>query len=137
MTSVISEIARKLAYHGTTMGALSITGITSIRTPFEPLVDGVRHVANTNSYRCKYCSETGDCTLACADEVAETIEQEGPETVAMVIMEPVQNSGGTFTPHPSYHQRVREICDQYGVLPVADEGICGFGRLGEWLGCQR
>ena len=130
-------IARKIAYHGTTMGALSITGITSIRTPFEPLVDGVRHVANTNRYRCKYCAEAGECTLACADEVAETIEQEGPETVAMVIMEPVQNSGGTFTPHPEYHRRVREICDTYGVLQVADEVICGFGRLGEWFGCQR
>ena len=130
-------IARKVAYHGTTMGALSITGITSIRTPFEPLIDGVRHVANTNRYRCKYCAEAGECTLACADEVAETIEQEGPETVAMVIMEPVQNSGGTFTPHPEYHRRVREICDHYGVLQVADEVICGFGRLGEWFGCQR
>jgi adenosylmethionine-8-amino-7-oxononanoate aminotransferase len=130
-------IARKVAYHGATMGALSITGITSIRTPFEPLVDGVRHVANTNRYRCKYCAEAGECTLACADEVAETIEQEGPETVAMVIMEPVQNSGGTFTPHPDYHRRVREICDTYGVLQVADEVICGFGRLGEWFGCQR
>ena len=87
-------IARKIAYHGTTMGALSITGITAIRTPFEPLIAGVRHVANTNRYRCKYCAEAGECTLACADEVAETIEFEGPETVAMVIMEPVQNSGG-------------------------------------------
>ena len=94
-------IARKLAYHGTTMGALSITGITAIRTPFEPLVSGVRHVANTNRYRCKYCAEKGECTLQCADEVAEAIEFEGPDTVAMVIMEPVQNSGGTFTPHPA------------------------------------
>ena len=68
---------------------------------------------------------------------AETIEQEGPETVAMVIMEPVQNSGGTFTPHPAYHRRVREICDAYGVLQVADEVICAFGRLGEWFGCER
>ena len=97
----------------------------------------MRHVANTNRYRCKYCAEAGDCTLQCADEVAETIEFEGPETVAMVIMEPVQNAGGTFTPHPEYHRRVREICDHYGVLQVADEVICGFGRLGEWFGCQR
>jgi adenosylmethionine-8-amino-7-oxononanoate aminotransferase len=97
----------------------------------------VRHVANTNRYRCKYCSQSDECTLACADEVAETIEQEGPETVAMVIMEPVQNAGGTFTPHPAYHRRVREICDAYGVLQVADEVICGFGRLGEWFGCER
>ena len=127
-------IARKLAYHGTTMGALSITGITAIRTPFEPLVSGVRHVANTNRYRCKYCADKPECTLGCADEIAEAIEFEGPETVAMVITEPVQNSGGTFTPHPRYHQRVREICDAYGVLQVSDEVICAFGRLGEWFG---
>ena len=130
-------IARKIAYHGTTMGALSMTGITGIRTMFEPLVPGVRHVANTNRYRCKYCSEGAECTLKCADEVAETIEFEGPETVAMVIMEPVQNAGGTFTPHPRYHQRIREICDHYGVLQVADEVICGFGRVGEWFGSIR
>ena len=118
-------IARKLAYHGTTMGALSITGISAIRTPFEPLIPGVRHVANTNRYRCKYCAEQARVHARCADEIAEAIEFEGPETVAMVIMEPVQNSGGTFTPHPRYHQRVREICDAYGVLQVSDEVICG------------
>ena len=130
-------IARKLAYHGTTMGALSITGISAIRTPFEPLIPGVRHVANTNRYRCKYCANKPECTLGCADEIAEAIEFEGPETVAMVITEPVQNSGGTFTPHPRYHQRVREICDTYGVLQVSDEVICAFGRLGEWFGAIR
>jgi adenosylmethionine-8-amino-7-oxononanoate aminotransferase len=130
-------IARKLAYHGSTMGALSITGISSIRRPFEPLVPGVRHVANTNRYRCKYCSDKPECTLGCADEIAEAIEFEGPESVAMVITEPVQNSGGTFTPHPRYHQRVREICDAYGVLQVSDEVICAFGRLGEWFGAIR
>mgnify|MGYP000852625218 CR=1 FL=1 len=130
-------IARRIAYHGTTYGALSLTGITPLRTPFEPLMAGVRHVANTNRYRCKYCAEHGSCTLACADEVAEAIEFEGPETVSMVIMEPVQNAGGCFAPHPDYHRRVREICDAYGVLQVADEVICGFGRLGEWFGSLR
>jgi adenosylmethionine-8-amino-7-oxononanoate aminotransferase len=127
-------IARKLAYHGTTYGALSLTGITGLRTPFEPLMAGVRHVANTNQYRCKYCADQGGCTLQCADEVAETIEFEDPATVSMVIMEPVQNAGGSFTPHPDYHRRVGEICRAYGVLHAADEVICGFGRLGEWFG---
>ena len=108
-----------------------------MRTPFEPLMSGVRHVANTNQYRCKYCAEQGRLHAQCADEVAETIEFEDPETVSMVIMEPVQNAGGTFTPHPDYHQRVGEICDEYGVLQVADEVICGFGRLGEWFGAIR
>ena len=130
-------IARRVAYHGTTYGALSLTGITSIRTPFEPLMPGVRHVANTNRYRCVHCAAAGSCTLRCAEEVAETIEFEGPETVSMVIMEPLQNSGGAFTPHPDYHRRVNEICREYGVLHAADEVICGFGRLGEWFGSQR
>ncbi len=130
-------IARQIAYHGTTYGALSLTGITSIRTPFEPLMAGVRHVAPTNPYRCKYCADQGGCNLSCAEEVAEVIEFEGPETVGMVIMEPVQNAGGCFTPHPEYHQRVNEICREYGVLHAADETICGYGRLGEWFGAQR
>jgi adenosylmethionine-8-amino-7-oxononanoate aminotransferase len=130
-------IARRLAYHGTTFGALSLTGITAIRAPFEPLMAGARHVANTNRYRCKYCADKGSCTLQCADEVAEAIEFEGPETVSLVIMEPVQNSGGCFTPHPDYHRRVNEICHHYGVLHAADEVICGFGRLGEWFGSIR
>jgi len=127
-------IARKIAYHGTTYGALSLTGITGIRAPFEPLMSGVRHVANTNQYRCKYCADQGGCTLQCADEVAETIEFEDPSTVSLVIMEPVQNAGGSLTPHPDYHRRVGEICREYGVPHAADEVICGFGRLGEWFG---
>ena len=130
-------IARKIAYHGTTYGALSLTGITSIRAPFEPLMAGVRHVEPTNPYRCKYCADQGGCNLKCADEVAEVIEFEDPSTVSMVIMEPVQNAGGCFTPHPEYHQRVSEICKEYGVLHAADETICGYGRLGEWFGSQR
>jgi adenosylmethionine-8-amino-7-oxononanoate aminotransferase len=130
-------IARRSAYHGTTYGALSLTGIPALRAPFEPLMPGVRHVANTNRYRCKYCRDAGDCTLACADEVEEAILFESPGTVSMVIMEPVQNAGGSFTPHPDYHARVREICDRYGVLQVADEVITGFGRLGEWFGATR
>jgi adenosylmethionine-8-amino-7-oxononanoate aminotransferase len=130
-------IARRIAYHGTTMGALSLTGITDIRTPFEPLLSGTRHVANTDRYRCKYCAGKDACTLQCADEVAETIEFEGPKTVSLVIMEPVQNAGGCFTPHPDYHRRVNEICRSYGVLHAADEVICAFGRLGEWFGAQR
>ncbi len=130
-------IARKIAYHGTTYGALSLTGITSIRAPFEPLMSGVRHVSPTNPYRCGHCADAGGCNLKCAEEVAEVIEFEDPSTVSMVIMEPVQNAGGCFTPHPEYHQRVGEICKQYGVLHAADETICGYGRLGEWFGSQR
>ncbi len=126
-------IAREVAYHGTPMGALSATGITPLRVPFEPLTPGGCHVPNTNVYRLP----DGVPASSLAEAVAERIEFEGPETVAAVIMEPVQNAGGTFTPPDGYFQRVREICDQYDVLMISDEVICSWGRIGEWFGCQR
>jgi adenosylmethionine-8-amino-7-oxononanoate aminotransferase len=126
-------IARETAYHGTTFGALSITGITPLRTPFEPLVPGAVHVANTNSY---HWPEDRD-PLWAAEEIEHRIDFEGPETVAAVILEPVQNSGGCFVPQDGYFQRVREICDRYGVLLISDEVICSWGRLGHYFGCER
>ncbi len=126
-------IARETAYHGTTFGALSITGITPLRTPFEPLVPGAHHVPNTNDYR---WDEARD-PLWAADQIEHKIEFEGPETVAAVILEPVQNSGGSFVPQDGYFQRVREICDRHDVLLISDEVICAWGRLGHYFGCQR
>jgi adenosylmethionine-8-amino-7-oxononanoate aminotransferase len=131
-------ISRAVAYHGTTMGALSITGIPAARQDFEPLVPGAVKVANTNFYR---APEHGDDYAAfgrwAADEIARAIEYEGPGTVAAVFLEPVQNSGGCFPPPPGYFQRVREICDRYGVLLVSDEVICAFGRLGHLFAADR
>lgn len=131
-------ISRNIAYHGTTMGALSITGIPSIRTPFEPLVPGAVKVPNTNFYR---ATEHADDYEAfgrwAADAIAQTIEIEGPETVAAVILEPVQNSGGSFPPPPGYFERVREICDENNVLLISDEVICAFGRVGEYFAANR
>jgi adenosylmethionine-8-amino-7-oxononanoate aminotransferase len=126
-------ISRKLAYHGVSMGALSATGLTALREPFEPLTPGGVHVANTNSYRWQ---EDRD-ELWAADQIEEAIEFQGPETVAAVILEPVQNGGGCFTPQDGYFQRVREICDRHGVLLISDEVICAWGRLGHWFGCER
>ncbi|HEX8977332.1 MAG TPA: aspartate aminotransferase family protein [Solirubrobacteraceae bacterium] len=126
-------IARDIAYHGTSLGALSATGITSLRQPFEPLTPGGCHVVNTNTFRLGHGMEPSDL----ADAVATRIEFEGPDTVAAVIMEPVQNAGGCFTPPDGYFQRVREICDEYKVLMISDEVICAWGRLGEWFGAQR
>jgi adenosylmethionine-8-amino-7-oxononanoate aminotransferase len=126
-------IARQVAYHGTTLGALSATGITGLRAPFEPFTPGGCHVPNTNLYRLA----PGYGAESLAEAVAERIEFEGPETVAAVIMEPVQNAGGCFTPPEGYFQRVREICDRYDVLLISDEVICSWGRLGEWFGAQR
>ncbi len=130
-------ISRSIAYHGTTLGALSITGIPEARQPFEPLVPGSRKAMNTNRYRCIDCSNLDACSLRCADSIEQAIEFEGPETVAAVYVEPVQNSGGCFPPPEGYLERVREICDRHGVLMVSDEVICAFGRLGEMFACNR
>ena len=131
-------ISRSIAYHGTPQGALSITGIPGMKAPFEPLVPSTFRVPNTNFYR---APEHGDDLEAfgrwAADRIAEAIEFEGPETVAAVFLEPVQNSGGCFPPPPGYFQRVREICDEYDVLLVSDEVICAFGRLGHMFGAER
>ena len=126
-------IAREVAYHGTTMGALMATGVTEIRSMFEPLPPGGCHVPNTNTYR---LPEGYDLSQL-AESVAHRIEFEGPDTVSAVIMEPVQNSGGCFVPPEGYWQRIREICDYYNVLLISDEVICAWGRLGEWFGSQR
>ena len=122
-------ISRKLAYHGTTMGALTATGIPDARRPFEPLFPGSAHVPNTNPYR----PEVDDP----AEAIREKIEFEGPETVSCVILEPMQNSGGCFGPPPGYFQKVREICDEHGILFISDEVICSWGRLGTWFGAER
>ncbi|MDQ3434382.1 MAG: aspartate aminotransferase family protein [Actinomycetota bacterium] len=126
-------IAREIAYHGTTMGALSATGIPALRAPFEPLPAGGHHVPNTNSYRWP----EGRDPLWAAEAIEAKILFEGPETVSCVILEPVQNAGGCLTPQEGYWQRVREICDKYGVLLISDEVICSWGRLGHPFGAQR
>jgi len=129
-------VSRRSAYHGTTMGALSINGIAAIRAPFEPLVPGVVHVRNTNRYHRPADETEEEFTAFLLDDLESAIVQEGPETVAMVIMEPVQNAGGSFTPPARYWHGVRDICDRYGILLCADEVITGFGRLGAWFGSE-
>src|SRR5680860_1563622 len=130
-------IARNLAYHGTTLGALSITGIPGLRTPFEPLTPGGVHVPNTNAYRSPIGHDDEAFMTGLTDAIEERILFEGPETVAAVFLEPVQNAGGCFVPPPGYFARVRAICDRYGVLLVSDEVICAFGRLGYMFGAER
>jgi adenosylmethionine-8-amino-7-oxononanoate aminotransferase len=125
-------VSRSVAYHGTPQGALSITGIPEAKMMFEPLVPGGLKVPNTNIYRAEehHRDDPKAFGLWAANRIAEAIEFEGPDTVAAVFLEPVQNSGGCFPPPPGYFDRVREICDQYDVLLVADETICAFGRIG-------
>jgi adenosylmethionine-8-amino-7-oxononanoate aminotransferase len=130
-------ISRHIAYHGTTMGALSINGIPAIRAPFEPLVPEVLHVRNTNRYHRPSDETEAEFTAYLLEDLEHTIEAAGPETVCMVIMEPVQNAGGAFLPPEGYWRGVRELCDRYDILLCADEVITGFGRLGAWFGSER
>ena len=119
-------ISRDVAYHGTTMGALSVTGLPSFKAPFEPLPAGFYHVKNTQQD-----------PEGAAEAVEGMIVAEGSDQIAAVILEPVQNAGGCLVPPPDYWRRVREICDRHGVLLVSDAVICAFGRLGEWFGIER
>jgi adenosylmethionine-8-amino-7-oxononanoate aminotransferase len=130
-------IARHIAYHGTTFGALSINGIPALRTPFEPLVPEVRHVHNTNRYHRRPEETEEEFTAFLLEDLEQTILAMDPETVSLVHMEPVQNAGGAFTPPAGYWQGVRELCDRYDILLSADEVITGFGRLGHWFGSER
>jgi adenosylmethionine-8-amino-7-oxononanoate aminotransferase len=135
-------ISRAIAYHGTTHGALSITGLPGLKQQFEPLVPSTFRVPNTNFYRATEQGAAPGQSVEefgrwAADQIAIAIEQEGPDTVAAVFLEPVQNAGGCFPPPPGYFQRVREICDEYDVLLVSDEVICAFGRLGHMFGADR
>jgi hypothetical protein len=131
-------ISRDIAYHGTTMGALTITSLDSYREPYEPLVPGAIKIPNTNFYHAtEWASDYEAFGLWSARQIEEAILREGPDTIAAVFLEPVQNAGGCFTPPPGYWKEVREICDRYGVVLVSDEVICAFGRLGTWFGGQK
>ncbi len=132
-------ISRDIAYHGTSMGALAVTGLADIKHPFEPLLAGGVRVPNTNFYRAPdfLAGDEAEFGRWAADEIERAILREGPESVAAVFLEPLQNSGGCFPPPPGYFERVRDICDRYHVLLVSDEVICAFGRLGYYFGSQR
>jgi adenosylmethionine-8-amino-7-oxononanoate aminotransferase len=131
-------ISRAIAYHGTTHGALSITGLPELKAPFEPLVPSTFRVPNTNIYRAPIHGDDPEAFGRwAADQIDVAIEAEGADTVAAVFLEPVQNAGGCFPPPPGYFHRVREICDRHDVLLVSDEVICAFGRLGHMFGADR
>ena len=128
-------ISREMSYHGTTLGALAVTGIARFKEPFGPLMPGVRHVPHTLGEVVPQGGTAAD--LPSLRRTVEVIEQEGPETIAAIFAEPVQNSRGALVPPPGYWTELRSICDRYGILLVADEVINAFGRLGEWFGSAK
>jgi adenosylmethionine-8-amino-7-oxononanoate aminotransferase len=132
----IKVISRQEAYHGGTMAATAITGMAPFHKGFGPEPPGFLQVPTCYPYRCQWCASKPSCTLECADNIAAVIEREGPETVAAVIGEPVHGAGGVIPPDPGYWPRLREICDRYGVLLIADEVITGFGRTGRWFALE-
>lgn len=133
----IKFLSRRSAYHGTSYAALSLNGMTNLRKQFEPLMYGSRHISNSKRYRRPAGETEEQFTGLLLSEMESLIVQEGPDTVAGIFLEPLQNAGGSLVPPAGYHEGVREICDRYGIVLVADEVICGFGRLGEWFGSTR
>ncbi|QIM17800.1 aspartate aminotransferase family protein [Leucobacter coleopterorum] len=128
-------VARRVAYHGTSFGAMSLNGMTDVRKMFEPLMNGVRHTHNTKRYRRPDGETPQQTTEFLLGELESLIVQEGADTIAAIIMEPLQNAGGSLTPPtPEYFTGVRALCDKYGILMIADEVITGYGRLGSWFG---
>jgi adenosylmethionine-8-amino-7-oxononanoate aminotransferase len=130
-------IARRTAYHGVTLGALSFTGVQPFKDGFGEPPISVSHVSNTNSFR---APDAGDPEAFCRrllDELEAAIIAAGPDEVALIIAEPVQNAGGCLTAPPGYWVGLRRLADQYGALLMADEVITGFGRIGEWFAVSR
>jgi adenosylmethionine-8-amino-7-oxononanoate aminotransferase len=130
-------IAREIAYHGVTLGALSFTGVGSYKQPFGAAPIPVVRISNTNPFRDPDAGDDAARTARLLDELERTIVEAGPETVAMLIAEPVQNAGGCLVPPDGYWPGLRELCDRYGIALVADEVITGFGRIGEWFASSR
>ncbi len=128
-------ISREMSYHGTTLGALAVTGISKFKTAFGPLMPGTRHFPNTAGESVPQGGSAAD--LPSLQALVQIIEEEGPETVAAVFAEPVQNSRGALVPPEGYWTELRAICDRYGILLVADEVICAYGRLGDWFGSAK
>jgi adenosylmethionine-8-amino-7-oxononanoate aminotransferase len=132
-------ISRAVAYHGTTQGALSITGVPGFKHAFEPLIPGTFRVPNTDFYRAPdhLVDNEKAFGLWAANRIEEAILAEGPDSIAAVFVEPVQNAGGSLPPPAGYFERLREICDTYDVLLVSDEVICAYGRLGTMFGADK
>lgn len=130
-------VALDRAYHGSSMGAATLTGLPYFHRHYEPLLPGVVRIPNAYCYRCPLGRAYPDCGVACAEELERAVEREGRDQIAAFIAEPVQGVGGVIVPPPEYFERIRRICDRHGILMVVDEVITGFGRLGMAFGISR
>lgn len=130
-------VARTGGYHGSSYGALTTCGNPALREPYAPGIIDVVRATQPSPERCGHCTIQSTCNLGCVEDVERTIVQEGPERVAAVIAEPVSVHQAVKIPHPNYWQRLREICDRYEVLLIADEVVTGFGRIGSMFGIER
>lgn len=129
-------VARHNGYHGLTIATMTATGIMPMRWNFGPEAPGFQHIAAPYCYKCELDLTCPACGLACAEELARLIEREGADTIAAFIAEPVIGAGGIIPPPPGYFQRIREICDEHGILLILDEVVTGFGRAGEMFGME-
>jgi adenosylmethionine-8-amino-7-oxononanoate aminotransferase len=129
-------IARRQSYHGNTLGALALSGHSGRRADYLPMLAPASHIAPIYCYRCPFGLEPSSCRIACADDLERAILEQGPENVAAFIAEPVVMTLAGVGAVPGYFQRIREICDRYGVLLIADEVITGFWRTGPAFACE-
>lgn len=131
-TKKFKVISRYRSYHGSTFGAIALTGDPR-RPPVEPAMPGVVRVLDPYCYRCPFGQKAGSCGLECAKHLEEVILYENPDTVAALVFETITGSNGVFIPPKAYFQEVRRICDKYRIVFIADEVMSGFGRTGEWF----
>jgi len=129
-------ITRYMSWHGSTMGALSASGLKSRRTVNEPLAPGFLHVFPPTCYRCPFGKQYPSCEITCATLVGDVIEMEDPSTVAAIMVEPIGHTGGIIDPPPEYLRILREICDRYNILLIFDEIITGMGRTGQMFAAE-
>jgi adenosylmethionine-8-amino-7-oxononanoate aminotransferase len=130
-------ISRYLSWHGSTLGALSASGLKSRKTVNEPLPAGFLHVFPPTCYRCPFGKEySAGCGITCADIIQRTIEMEDPATIAAILVEPIGHTGGIIDPPPEYLPLLREYCDRHNVLLMFDEVITGVGRTGQMFAAQ-
>jgi adenosylmethionine-8-amino-7-oxononanoate aminotransferase len=132
----VKVISRMKGYHGVTLAAMSATGLPAYWPMFEPRVPNFLQIESPYPYRFVNDDPSVSPGVAAANLLEQAILREGPETVAALIAEPVQGAGGVIVPQDDYFPRIRQICDRYDVLLIADEVITGFGRTGRWFGLE-